>query len=105
MDTLSSSDTFDSVQSSENGYPQGKISHHAVPQHVVVDKVQHPLLVFIRGGGLEVDMGGIPGIKEPILKLSLHQEYLEDRPWDLNYGKEIGEDVHQGMRVSLEYSR
>ncbi|KIJ30141.1 hypothetical protein M422DRAFT_268387 [Sphaerobolus stellatus SS14] len=94
----------DSLYSGRQGYPQGTLSHHAMPQPIVVDKVQHPLCVLIREGGLDVDERGIPGVKEPVVKLALQQN-LEDTTWDPNYGNDITAVKDEDVRVSLEYAR
>jgi len=86
-------------------WPQGAPSHHVLQKPQVVDKVQHPLFAFIREGGLEVDDQGVPGIRQPALKIALHQDptCLKDEDWDLTCGSDIAGKESE-TRVSLEYT-
>ncbi|KIJ30146.1 hypothetical protein M422DRAFT_784095 [Sphaerobolus stellatus SS14] len=83
---------------------QGALSHHVLQTPQVVDKVQHPLFVFVREGGLEVDDQGIPGIMQPSLKIALHHDStcLQEEEWDLTCGSDISGKKNE-TRVSLEY--
>lgn len=91
LDTTEPTTKSGNVETGPKLHPQGELSHHVVQSPEVINKVQHPLFAFIRGGGLEVDETGIPGIRQPILKLSLNRSSpcLQDDTWNLQFGNDI----------------